>query len=316
MPSAQPLPDLQTVFGFGVAGNFAGHLEQAGEAADFVGVGDAHAVAPKGIFPWFVPAPEGEQLADLQTAPGADPFDAGPDGIPTFLRTFPIDADEVVRPAGEAVNLQIEPEVGLLARADYDPSTGAVTALQPVAISAFNDCSIRRPGAEKISHKKNWGASTKGLSRTLIPLDSLDPAGLTSTYRLACFLRRAGETSAYGVDSAVPDYSYYGQTLLDWLVDRLAHQHGAPETPLEPVGEYLRAAGNPSHVLIGIGATRYTALGETTFLEVGDEAIVIVYNADETPADAVEQAAREGREDELTGASVLRQRVVGAAPSP
>ena len=29
---------LRTWFGFGVAGNFAGHLEQAGEAADFVNV--------------------------------------------------------------------------------------------------------------------------------------------------------------------------------------------------------------------------------------------------------------------------------------
>ncbi|MDT5108038.1 MAG: hypothetical protein QOI25_5551, partial [Mycobacterium sp.] len=30
--------ELRTWFGFGVAGNFAGHLEQAGEAADFVNV--------------------------------------------------------------------------------------------------------------------------------------------------------------------------------------------------------------------------------------------------------------------------------------
>ncbi len=30
--------EMRTWFGFGVAGNFAGHLEQAGEAADFVNV--------------------------------------------------------------------------------------------------------------------------------------------------------------------------------------------------------------------------------------------------------------------------------------
>ena len=30
--------ELRTWFGFGVAGNFAGHLEQAGEAADFASV--------------------------------------------------------------------------------------------------------------------------------------------------------------------------------------------------------------------------------------------------------------------------------------
>lgn len=38
------------------------------------------------------------------------------------------------------------------------------------------------------------------------------------------------------------------------------------------------ASGHPEHVLIGIGATRYTALGESTFLKPGDEAIVRVYD--------------------------------------
>ena len=32
------IAELRSWFGFGVAGNFAGHLEQAGEAADFVNV--------------------------------------------------------------------------------------------------------------------------------------------------------------------------------------------------------------------------------------------------------------------------------------
>ena len=40
------LDDLKTWFGFGVAGNFAGHLDQAGEAADFVTV-TAKEGAPK-----------------------------------------------------------------------------------------------------------------------------------------------------------------------------------------------------------------------------------------------------------------------------
>ncbi len=70
-------------------------------------------------------------------------------------------------------------------------------------------------------------------------------------------LRRDGQVHAYGVDSRLPDYSYYGATLLDWIVERLAGQTGSDDTPLEPVGAYLRAAGGPSHVLIGIGATRY-----------------------------------------------------------
>ena len=34
------LDELRGWFGFGVAGNFAGHLEQAGEAADFAAVAE------------------------------------------------------------------------------------------------------------------------------------------------------------------------------------------------------------------------------------------------------------------------------------
>lgn len=293
-----PLPDLHRVFGFGVAGNFAGHLEQAGEAADFVGVGEAGVEAPKGIFPWYAPQPAGGE------AP------AGSEGVvPEFLHTFPLSHDRILLPEGEGLNLQIEPEVGVLAELAYDPRSGVPAGVRPVAFGAFNDCSIRRPGAKKISHKKNWGPESKGLAPLLFALDDLAPTGPTASWRLACFLRRGGEAQAYGIDSRLPDYSYYGAQLLDWIVDRLQQQTGSDDTPLEPVGAYVRAAGQPAHALIGIGATRYTEVGESTFLEPGDESIVIVYDAANQGPDDIAAAVADGREDELTDASVLRQRV-------
>ena len=42
----------------------------------------------------------------------------------------------------------------------------------------------------------------------------------------------------------------------------------------------MAASGHPENVLIGIGATKYTPLGETTFLQPGDQAIVRVYDTD------------------------------------
>lgn len=48
------LTEARNWFGFGVAGNFAGHLEQAGEASDFTKV-VTEGYAPKGIFPWYAP---------------------------------------------------------------------------------------------------------------------------------------------------------------------------------------------------------------------------------------------------------------------
>lgn len=274
---------LRAAFGFGVAGNFAGHLEQAGEAVDFANVTPTAAEAPRGIFPWFLP--------------GGD----------TFLGTFPLSNDRLMEPASdEAVNLQIEPEVGALCRVTYGPG-GRVTSLAPVAVGAFNDCSIRRPGAAKISHKKNWGPNSKGVASRFFAATDLDPDGALATLRIASFMRRDGHVHEYGIDSPASGYSYAGATLIDWIVDRLHNQTGSPDTPLEPVGDYLSAAGCPDTVLIGIGATRYTPFGESTFLTVGDESIVIVYDASVTDPGSVRVVVEAGREHSLPAASVLNQ---------
>lgn len=278
------LDDLNGVFGFGVAGNFAGHLEQAGEAGDFTSV-QAAAEAPKGIFPWYVPGADG------------------------FLGEFPLSHDRIAMPPSDApLNLQIEPEVAVLCEVTY-AAGGEVERLAPRAFGAFDDCSIRRPGARKISEKKNWGADSKGVATTFFDVDDLSPEGPTSTWRLASFLRRDGEGRAYGVDSPLPGYSYYGDQLLDWLADRLREQHGSDDTPLEDVGALLDAAGRPERVLVGIGATRYTPLGETTFLRAGDEAVVVVYDGAVTQPDAVEAAVDARAEGDLESASVLVQGV-------
>ena len=245
--------ELRTWFGFGVAGNFAGHLEQAGEAADFVNV-SSEGAAPKGIFPWY--------------APGSD----------SFLGVYPLSHDAIKLPESDTpLNLQIEPEVALACEVRWEGDT--VVSLRPFALGAFNDCSIRRPNAPKISHKKNWGPASKGVAAQFFDIGDLTPDGPTATLRLVCHLRTAdGQEHEYGVDSPLLGYSYYGEVLLDWIVERLANQKGSPDTPLEDVGALMVACGHPERVLIGIGATRYTPLGESTFLQPGDQAIVRVYD--------------------------------------
>ncbi|MCV7191782.1 DUF5718 family protein [Mycolicibacterium brumae] len=262
--------ELRSWAGFGVAGNFAGHLEQAGEAVDFVNVA-SEGVAPKGIFPWYLP------------------------GHPGLLGEFPLSNTELRMPEpnadGSPVNLQIEPEVALAARVIWDGDT--VAELEPFALGAFNDCSIRRPGAPKISDKKNWGPASKGVARYFFEVSDLSPAGPTSRLRLECLLiGDDGQPHAYGVNSGLQEYSYFGDRLLDWIVDRLANQKGSPETPLEDVGALLVAAGRPEKVLIGIGATRYTELGASTFLKPGDTAMVRVYSEQESATSTLKQAVR------------------------
>ncbi|HEX3239189.1 MAG TPA: DUF5718 family protein [Solirubrobacterales bacterium] len=293
MPSAASAPGfeldltlLRSWFGVGVAGNFAGHLEQAGEAGDFRDV-EAAADAPKGIFPFYAP------------------------GLDSYLSTYPLSHDEVAMPAAGSPtgNLQIEPEVALACRVDYGDD-GAVAALVPLAFGAFNDCSVRRADAAKLSEKKNWGACSKGVAASFIPLGDASLEQASASHRLASFLRRDGELHAYGVDSPLSGYSYFGERLLDWVVERLNNQEGGPESPLEPVGHYLGQCGRPARMLLAIGATRYTAFGESTYLRLGDEAIVVVYDGESVTPAGVEAALRESSSPALAGASsLLAQRV-------
>ena len=240
------------VIGLGVAGNFAGHLEQAGEAADFAAVKTEEAIAPKAIFPFYVPS----EKAD-------------------FLATYPLCSNTIV-PPNDADNLQIESEVALLCDIHY--KNGKVTGLTPVKFAAYNDCSIRKPNAKKISEKKNWGQQTKGVSSTLIELDHLDEGGVLDRFRIASFHKRGEDVIRYGEDSPVVGYSYFHQKLMNWIIDRMNNQQDAG--PAEDISAHLANANYPEQALISIGATRYTEYGETNFLKSGDTSIVVVYDGE------------------------------------
>lgn len=280
--------DFEGVIGLGVAGNFAGHLEQAGEARDFKDLKIADARAPKGVFPFYVPLP-----------PGAG---APRDGH--FLHRFPI-SSERIRLGSRDEKHQIEPEVSLLCDLRY--AQRRVSAVIPRFAMAHNDCSIRREGAKKISEKKNWGPESKGTASQAIPIDRFAPGGILDHYRIACFLRRAGVVHEYGVDSAVASYSYMYEELLAWLVVKLNEQQD--EGPLENIAAWLDRAGRPAQALISIGATRYTDFGETHFLEPGDESIVALYDARRIEPAALRRIASGEQAVPNEGLSLLRQLV-------
>lgn len=246
---------------FGVAGNFTGHLEQAGEAADFKNVKTLEQNAPKAIFPTFLPKKEANSDSDASV-------------IPEFLTSFPFDSKRIIFPKGEE-KLQIEPECAIIFDAIWQGDT--LERLTPISFGASNDCSIRKQGAKKISEKKNWGACTKGFSENQIEFDSqsFTEKSNLNDYRIASFLIRKGEVHDYGENSAVRDYSYIYKKLTDWMLDKFNHQQN--EGPAEDIHSYLVAAGRPSRIMVSIGATRYTAWGESNFLQNGDKAVVVVY---------------------------------------
>ncbi len=278
---------LEKSIGFGVAGNFAGHLVQAGEASDFVNVKVKDENAPKGMFPFFLPnAPQ------------------------HVLGGFPVSHDRILLPPGGG-NVQIEPEVAILCDLTYE--NGKVVSVTPRFFAAYNDCSIRKPGAKKISEKKNWGACTKGLSARHVPIDKFSRGGVMDRYRIACYLLRGGELHPYGIDSPALGYSYFYETLLRWMVEKLNTQQD--EGPLECLPDLLRTAGHPATAIISIGATKYTDFGEKHYLEPGDESIVAVYDSQKFDTASLEKLLRSGTpgaESPGDGASILRQKVAGA----
>lgn len=235
--------------GLGIAGNFALHLEQAGELEDFKDLEVEDENGPKGMFPFYLPGADGQ------------------------LGVYPVSGDTIILPQ-EKVNVQAEPEVALVCELSYED--GKVTGITPTHFAAYNDCSIRKEGAKKISEKKNWGRASKGVADTLVPIDRFEKGGVMDNWHIASFLRRDGSVFRYGEDVELSGYSYFYAKLLSWMTNQINTQKDVG--PLEAIGEYLGACGYPKKAIISIGATRYTEYGEKTFLKSGDEVIVVLYD--------------------------------------
>lgn len=235
------------IIGFGIAGNFAHHLEQAGESEDFVGVEVDEVDAPKGIFPTYIPKNK------------------------SFLGDFPFSSERITSIKDH--NIQMEPEVGLLCDVDYHDNK--ISKLTPTHFMAYNDCSIRVDGAKKISHKKNWGADSKGVSKELIMIDKFREGGVMDGYSLSSFIKRDGALIQYGENSKLLGYSYFYEKLEKWIVDKLNGQK--EQGPLEDLHALIIEAGKPLKLLISIGATRYTTFGESHYLQKGDRLYVVLY---------------------------------------
>jgi hypothetical protein len=269
----------ESVIGFGIAGNFAHHLEQAGESEDFVNVVVDDENAPKGIFPTYIPKDD------------------------TFLGIFPFSTAKIQSIKNK--NLQVEPEVGLLCDVIYEKDM--IKELKPTHFMAYNDCSIRVEGAKKISHKKNWGENSKGISSSLLEINHFSYGCVMDDFSLVSFIKRDDKIIQYGEDSELLGYSYFYQKLQTWMVDKLNNQkdHG----PLEDLKSKIIQANRPKQLLISIGATRYTEFGEKHYLEIGDIIYVVVYNHKRYAYQDIVEMIKEDR-DNSCQISILKQEVI------
>lgn len=267
--------------GLGVAGNFAHHLEQAGEIVDFAHVKVDDENAPKGIFPFYVPN-----------------FD-------TFLGTYPLSNDTITY-IDDKSNLQIEPEIALLCKIIY--AENQVIDIVPEYFGAYNDCSIRKPNAKKISEKKNWGANTKGISQDLIPIDKFEYGGVMDSYSIACFLKRDDAVYEYGKNSLAITYSYFYTKLKEWIITKLNTQEDFG--PLEDIPLYLQKSSYPQNMVISIGATSYTEFGESTYLNKNDNVYVVIYDTKVYDYETIQGFIKNSDIKEKKNISILHQIVI------
>jgi len=253
------MQDFTNYLGLGIAGNFALHLDQAGEAEDFKEIITEDEAAPKGMFPFYLPS---------------EPFSLNSTYPKKKLFTYPLSSDTITLPQ-EDVNVQAEPEVALTCKLIYDEN-GTLLRLNPIHFCAYNDCSIRIAGADKISDKKNWGTNSKGISATHFTIDKFAEGGIMDKFSICSFLVRDGAVHAYGENVELHGYSYFYDKLTNWIVNQINTQEEFG--PLEDLKNYIKNANNPKNAIISIGATRYTPYGETTFLKKDDKVVVAVYN--------------------------------------
>ena len=243
--------DLKDYLGFAVAGNFAGHLGEAGEADEFSVIKTEDKNAPKGLFPFYIK------------------------GHDSFLGTYPISNDVISTHNRESDKLQAEPEVALIC--DFVYENEKVIDIIPRYFSAFNDCSLRFQDGNKLSTKKNWGINTKGISTDFIEIDNFSETGILSKYHLSSFIKRDGKIHNYGTISAVKSYSYFFIQLKDWMINKFNTQEDCG--PLEELSQFMKNAKDAKGMLIAAGATAYSEFGKRNFLKKGDELFIYVYNA-------------------------------------
>lgn len=243
----------------GIAGNFAGHLAQAGEA-DISSKNTMPASdKPSGIFPIYFPK------------------------MQNYLGIYPVSNTQILADFSHPIALQLEAETCILFEVCYQDRQ--VSQLNPKAFSVFNDCSLRKIKTDKLSEKKNWGTCSTGLGEQWRTINDFSAQGDFAQLHLTAYLRRHDKIMPYGIDTPIQNYQCFNQSLIDWIIDALNFQ---PDEGAFPELHYsFIDMHQPDQMIISLGATRYTDFGQTGFLQPEDEIGLFIYDSHLTTASKV-----------------------------
>ncbi len=238
------------LFGIGIAGNFAGHLQQTGEANGLKG--DVDTQSPQALFPFYVS--------------GASD---------SYLDVNPYSFDSLTLPADPTAKVQMEPEVALVAKVKYLGTS--VLSIEPESMTLFNDVTYRNAVVEKLAQKKNWGPASKGVATKVIPLAEFSKSADLDKYRFCSFHGRDGSWNPCCNDVSLGDYSYSYEQLIAWLVSQCNAQTN--DGALHSISDLLAEAAFPERMLISLGSSRYTDYGENHQLKSKDIMCAVLYDS-------------------------------------
>lgn len=239
------------LLGLGIAGNSAGHLEQTGEIDGLITVDDA--AKPQALFPFYVASAEEE-----------------------FLTRMPYSSAQLQLPESSKAKVQMEAELGLKLAVVYNDD-GIVTKLTAVSMTVINDATYRNATVYKLAEKKNWGLATTGLAKHEILIEKFEAGGELEHFRLCGFHQSNGQWHLACQDTAISEYTYFYQELLHWLVIQIQQQQD--KNALHNIQNLLSQDTFPEHILVSIGATRYSLYGEQHQFHSGDQSAVILYDS-------------------------------------
>lgn len=267
----------------GLIGNFASHLEQAGEACDFIDI-ECEENAPKGIFPFYIP------------------HDSG------FLGNFCIQNDILVIPNN--LKVQVEAEVCLECEVVYE--NNLVKEIKPKFFFAFNDASVRKSlNATKLSQKKNFSIACKAAGHLKFRLDDFKN-NACSNFSIVSFVESNNKLIQIGENSPLESYNYFYNCLLDWSVNILNTQKNIGV--LDNLYDLIKTSNYPKKLLLSVGATRYTQDGENLYLKNDDLIFVFVYNHNKYNLDSLQELTKTLKysnsiSQNLEDISIIAQRV-------
>ncbi|WGY44981.1 MULTISPECIES: DUF5718 family protein [unclassified Vibrio] len=267
------------LFGVGIAGNFAGHLQQTGEANGLQGQIDAS--SPQAIFPFYV---SGASEA--------------------YLTVNPYSFDTVRLPQEPSAKVQMEPEIALVARIKY--LGDSVIGIEPESMTLLNDVTYRNAKVTKLAEKKNWGQASKGIAKKVWPLERFGALDNLDKYRFCSFHHRDGQWASCCKDVSLSDYSYSYEKLITWVMSQFNTQRD--QGALHDLRQLVAEAGYPERMIISLGSSRYTEYGEQHQLLDGDELCAVLYDATRIDAEQIADLIESGQFEELAqNQIVLRQ---------